>query len=32
MGVEVAKTFMIYESEPVGEVRLYELWIDGQLA
>ncbi len=33
MGVEVAKTFMIYESQPVvGEVHLYELWIDDQLA
>ncbi len=33
MGVEVDKTFTIYESQPVaGEVRLYELWIDDQLA
>ena len=32
MGLEVAKTFMIRESEPVqNEVRQYELWIDGEL-
>ncbi len=32
MGFEVAKTFMIHESDPVqNEVRQYELWIDGEL-
>ncbi len=33
MGIEVEKTFTIYESQPIaGETRLYELWIDDQLA
>jgi hypothetical protein len=32
MGFEVAKTFVINESDPVqGAVRQYELWIDGEL-